>query len=126
MELNKIHHIAIINSDLNKSKHFYIDILGLELIREVYRKERDDYKLDLKIGDSEIELFIIKNRPARPSYPESYGLRHLAFKVDDIEGVVKELEAKGVKCEAIRLDEITNKRMTFFFDPDNQPLELHE
>ena len=126
MELNKIHHIAIINSDLNKSKHFYIDILGLELIREVYRKERDDYKLDLKIGDSEIELFIIKDRPARPSYPESYGLRHLAFKVDDIEGVVKELEAKGVKCEAIRLDEITNKRMTFFFDPDNQPLELHE
>ena len=126
MELKQIHHIAIINSDLNKSKHFYIDILGLELIREVYRKERDDYKLDLKIGDSEIELFIIKNRPARPSYPESYGLRHLAFKVDDIEGVVKELEAKGVKCEAIRLDEITNKRMTFFFDPDNQPLELHE
>ena len=126
MELNKTHHIAIINSDLNKSKHFYIDILGLELIREVYRKERDDYKLDLKIGDSEIELFIIKDRPARPSYPESYGLRHLAFKVDDIEGVVKELEAKGVKCEAIRLDEITNKRMTFFFDPDNQPLELHE
>ena len=126
MELNKIHHIAIINSDLNKSKHFYIDILGLELIREVYRKERDDYKLDLKIGDSEIELFIIKDRPARPSYPESYGLRHLAFKVDDIEVVVKELEAKGVKCEAIRLDEITNKRMTFFFDPDNQPLELHE
>ena len=108
MELNKIHHIAIINSDLNKSKHFYIDILGLE------------------IGDSEIELFIIKDRPARPSYPESYGLRHLAFKVDDIEVVVKELEAKGVKCEAIRLDEITNKRMTFFFDPDNQPLELHE
>ena len=126
MELNKIHHIAIINSDINKSKHFYIDILGLELIREVYRKERDDYKLDLKIGDSEIELFIIKDRPARPSYPESYGLRHLAFKVDDIEVVVKELEAKGVKCEAIRLDEITNKRMTFFFDPDNQPLELHE
>ena len=126
MELKQIHHIAIINSDLNKSKHFYIDILGLELIREVYRKERDDYKLDLKIGDSEIELFIIKNRPARPSYPESYGLRHLAFKVDDIEGVVKELETKGVKCEAIRLDEITNKRMTFFFDPDNQPLELHE
>ena len=126
MELNKIHHIAIINSDLNKSKHFYIDILGLELIREVYRKERDDYKLDLKIGDSEIELFIIKDRTARPSYPESYGLRHLAFKVDDIEVVVKELEAKGVKCEAIRLDEITNKRMTFFFDPDNQPLELHE
>ena len=126
MELKQIHHIAIINSDLNKSKHFYIDILGLELIREVYRKERDDYKLDLKIGDSEIELFIIKDRPARPSYPESYGLRHLAFKVDDIEGVVKELEAKGVKCEAIRLDEITNKRMTFFFDPDNQPLELHE
>ena len=126
MELKQIHHIAIINSDLNKSKHFYIDILGLELIREVCRKERDDYKLDLKIGDSEIELFIIKNRPARPSYPESYGLRHLAFKVDDIEGVVKELETKGVKCEAIRLDEITNKRMTFFFDPDNQPLELHE
>lgn len=126
MELKQIHHIAIINSDLNKSKHFYIDILGLELIREVYRKERDDYKLDLKIGDSEIELFIIKDRPARPSYPESYGLRHLAFKVDDIEVAVKELEAKGVKCEAIRLDEITNKRMTFFFDPDNQPLELHE
>lgn len=126
MHLKEIHHIAIINSNLEKSKHFYIDILGLKLIREVYRKERDDYKLDLQIGNCEIELFIIKDRPARQSYPESYGLRHLAFKVDDIEATVLELERQGVKCEAIRLDEITNKRMTFFFDPDNQPLELHE
>lgn len=126
MELNKIHHIAIIGSDYQKSKHFYVDLLGFKIIRENYRNERDDYKIDLKCGDSEIELFIIKNAPKRPSYPEALGLRHLAFYVEDVEAMVTQLNKKGIKTEPIRIDDYTNKKMTFFFDPDGLPLEIHE
>ena len=109
-----IHHIAIIGSDYEKSKHFYVDLLGFEIIRENYRKERDDYKIDLACGEQEIELFIIKDAPARVNYPEALGLRHLAFK------------AKGIATEPVRLDDYTGKKMTFFHDPDNLPLEIHE
>lgn len=126
MELNKIHHIAIIGSDYQKSKHFYVDLLGFKIIRENYRNERDDYKIDLKCGDLEIELFIIKNAPKRPSYPEALGLRHLAFYVEDVEATVTQLNKKGIKTEPIRIDDYTNKKMTFFFDPDGLPLEIHE
>lgn len=126
MELNKIHHIAIIGSDYQKSKHFYVDLLGFKIIRENYRNERDDYKIDLKRGDLEIELFIIKNAPKRPSYPEALGLRHLAFYVEDVEAMVTQLNKKGIKTEPIRIDDYTNKKMTFFFDPDGLPLEIHE
>lgn len=126
MELNKIHHIAIIGSDYQKSKHFYVDLLGFKIIRENYRNERDDYKIDLKRGDLEIELFIIKNAPKRPSYPEALGLRHLAFYVEDVEAMVTQLNQKGIKTEPIRIDDYTNKKMTFFFDPDGLPLEIHE
>ena len=126
MELNKIHHIAIIGSDYQKSKHFYVDLLGFKIIRENYRNERDDYKIDLKCGDLEIELFIIKNAPKRPSYPEALGLRHLAFYVEDVEAMVTQLNKKGIKTEPIRIDYYTNKKMTFFFDPDGLPLEIHE
>jgi glyoxylase I family protein len=126
MELNKIHHIAIIGSDYQKSKHFYVDLLGFKIIRENYRNERDDYKIDLKCGDLEIELFIIKNAPKRPSYPEALGLRHLAFYVEDVEAMVTQLNKKGIKTEPIRIDDYTNKKMTFFFDPDGLPLEIHE
>lgn len=126
MNLQKIHHVAIIASDYEKSREFYVEILGFEIIRENYRPARNDYKLDLQLSGCELELFGIAGSPNRLSYPEACGLRHLAFQVDDIEEAVRELEAKGVPCEPIRMDEFTGKRMTFFFDPDKLPLELHE
>ena len=126
MRLNKIHHIAIIASNYEVSKKFYTEILGLEVIREVYRKERDSYKLDLKLGYSEIELFSFPNAPVRPSYPEARGLRHLAFEVDNIDEAIAELNLHGIECEPIRIDEFTGKRFTFFEDPDKLPLELYE
>lgn len=126
MRLNKIHHIAIIASNYEVSKKFYTEILGLEVIREVYRKERDSYKLDLKLGDSEIELFSFPNAPVRPSYPEARGLRHLAFEVNNIDEAIAELNLHGIECEPIRIDEFTGKRFTFFEDPDKLPLELYE
>ena len=123
---NLIHHIAIIGSDYKKSKHFYVDLLGFNVIRENYRRERDDYKIHLACGEQEIELFIIKNAPARVNYPEALGLRHLAFKVDNVEEVVKELNARGIATESVRIDDYTGKKMTFFQDPDGLPLEIHE
>lgn len=126
MNLNTIHHIAIIVSDYEKSRDFYVNKLGFEVIRENYRPYRDDYKLDLKLGDCELEIFSGKNNPPRPSYPEACGLRHLAFKVENIEDVVKELVDMGIEVEDIRLDTFTENKMTFFHDPDGLPLELHE
>ncbi len=126
MNLNLIHHIAIIASNYEVSKNFYVNILGLKIIRENYRVDRDSYKLDLKIGNSEIELFSMPNAPERPSYPEACGLRHLAFCVDNIEEIVAELNANGINTEPIRIDEYTGKKFTFFSDPDGLPLELHE
>ena len=126
MNLSKVHHIAIIGSDYEKSKHFYVDLLGFKVIRENYRKARDDYKIDLQLDDLEIELFIVKNCPKRPSYPEAYGLRHLAFFTKSVEETAKELAVLGIECEPIRVDEYTGKKMTFFFDPDGLPLEIHE
>ncbi len=127
MDLNLIHHIAIIVSDYEKSKEFYINKLGFKVIRENYRQEKEDWKLDLKVNETtELEIFAPQNPPKRPSYPEACGLRHLAFKVDDIERTVEELRSLEIECEPIRVDEFTNKKMTFFFDPDGLPLELHE
>lgn len=126
MNLKKIHHVAIIASDYNKSKDFYVNLLGLKIIREVYREERDSYKLDLEIGDSQIELFSFKNSPKRPSYPEACGLRHLAFEVENIEKQVEELNKKGIEVEEIRIDEFTGRKFTFFNDPDDLPIELYE
>lgn len=126
MKLDRIHHVAIIASNYEKSKEFYVEKLGFEILRENYREARNDYKLDLKLGDCEIELFGISNAPKRPNYPEACGLRHLAFKVDCIEEVVAELKALGIETEPIRWDEYTNSKATFFKDPDGLPLELHE
>ena len=126
MGFDMIHHVAIIGSDYEKSRHFYVDLLGFEVIRENYRAERGDYKIDLKLGDCELELFIIPGRPNRPSYPEAYGLRHLAFKVKDVDKTVEWLNGLGIKTEPVRVDEFTNKKMTFFSDPDDLPLEIHE
>ena len=126
MNLKKVHHIAIIGSNYEKSKHFYVDLLGFSIIRENYRPERDDYKIDLQLDEIELELFIIKNCPKRPSYPEAYGLRHLALDINTVDDTVRELNKMGIITEPIRLDTYTGKKMTFFHDPDNLPLEIHE
>ena len=126
MKLTKVHHVAIIGSDYETSRHFYVDVLGFQVLREVYREERGDWMLNLKLDDLEIELFIMKDHPKRPSYPEAYGLRHLAFRVESVEDTVRELNAKGIRTEPIRTDTYTGEKMTFFSDPDGLPLELHE
>ena len=123
----KIHHIAIICSDYKISKNFYTEILGLNIIREVYREERKSYKLNLTIGDDYvIELFSFPNPPKRPSRPESCGLRHLAFAVENVEEKRAELLQKGLNCEEIRIDEFTDKKFFFIADPDDLPLEFYE
>lgn len=125
--LKNIHHIAIICSDYEVSKKFYTDILGLGIIAEHYRAERQSYKLDLKLGDQYvIELFSFPDPPKRPSRPEAAGLRHLAFAVNDIAIAVQHLHEHGIQTEPIRVDEFTGKRFTFFSDPDGLPLELYE
>ena len=127
MKLNRIHHVAIICSNYETSKAFYVDKLGLSVLSEVYREERNSYKLDLLIGDNyQIELFSFPNPPDRPSHPEAKGLRHLAFEVDNLEDCVSELITKGVAVEPIRVDPFTSKKFTFFQDPDGLPLELYE
>lgn len=127
LKINKIHHIAIIASDYQKSKHFYTETLGLQIVREVYREARDSYKLDLAIGENYvIELFSFPNPPARPSRPEACGLRHLAFEVEDVAAAKQNLEAKGIEVEDIRIDEFTGKKFTFFADPDDLPIEFYE
>jgi glyoxylase I family protein len=125
--LNRIHHVAIIASDYEKSKDFYVNILGLTVVNEVYRAERKSYKLDLSVGGLyQIELFSFVNPPARTSRPEAAGLRHLAFEVDSIDDVIRTLGERGVATEDVRVDEYTDKRFTFFADPDDLPIELYE
>jgi glyoxylase I family protein len=127
MKINKIHHIAVICSDYQKSKDFYVRILGLTPIIEVYRAERDSYKLDLEVnGQYQIELFSFPDPAVRPNYPEAAGLRHLAFEVDDVEEAVEYMKNHQVKVEDIRVDPVTNKKFTFFPDPDGLPIELYE
>lgn len=123
----KIHHIAIICSDYEVSKKFYTEVLGLNILREVYRAERQSYKLDLAIGNHYvIELFSFPDPPQRPSGPESCGLRHLAFAVVNVEQKRADLVLKGIDCEEIRTDEFTGKKFFFFRDPDDLPLEIYE
>lgn len=126
MYLNKLHHVAIICSDYEKAKDFYVSKLQLPLIREVYRPERRDYILTLLVGNTEIELFIMENPPHRVTNPEARGLRHLAFHVESIEPVIDWLNGMGIETEPVRVDPFTGGRMTFFRDPDGLPLELHE
>ena len=127
MIFDSIHHIAIIASDYSKAKDFYVNKLGLKINREVERKEREDFIIFLDGGENiEIELFIEKNPPKRLTRHEARGLRHLAFRVDDIYKSVEELKKRGIETEEIRIDPLNGKHMTFFFDPDGLPLELHE
>ena len=125
--LKAFHHVALICSDYARSKAFYTDVLGLEVIAETYREARDSWKLDLALpGGGQIELFTFPGAPPRPSRPEAQGLRHLAFAVDDVAAASRSLEAQGIEVEDIRTDELTGKRFTFFADPDGLPLELYE
>jgi glyoxylase I family protein len=126
MKLTDIHHIAIITSDYERTKHFYVDLLGFEIIRENYRTNKQDTKLDLRLGNAELEIFCVQNPPKRVTDPEACGLRHLAFAVENIEEIVAELNDLGIPTEPIRRDDYTGKKMTFFRDPDGLPLELHE
>lgn len=125
--LNRIHHISVICSSYKISKKFYTEVLGLEIIREIYRPDRESYKLDLALnGVFVIELFSFPSPPKRKSYPEAAGLRHLAFEVTSVEKAAEELKEKDIICEAIRKDENTGKKFTFFSDPDGLPIELYE
>lgn len=127
MKILRTHHIAIICSDYERSKTFYTQVLGFEIVAEVYRKERDSYKLDLQMPDGvQIELFSFPGSPKRPSYPEAQGLRHLAFEVENIDAAIRHIEAAHIKVEPVRVDPYTGKRFTFFADPDGLPLELYE
>ncbi|MCM3791204.1 VOC family protein [Domibacillus indicus] len=127
MNINKIHHAAIICSNYKRSKKFYTEILGLDIIAETYREERGSFKLDLRVGTADqIELFSFPGAPKRPSYPEAQGLRHLAFEVGDIDEAICKLEKQGVTVEPVRIDKGTGQRFTFFHDPDGLPLELYE
>lgn len=124
--LTGLHHVAIIASDYDRSKAFYVDALGFTILREVWRAERQSWKCDLVIDGAQIELFTFPGAPPRPSHPEAMGLRHLAFTVDDLDAEVARLAGHGIVCEAIRVDEHTGQRFTFFADPDGLPLELYE
>ncbi|PHM06541.1 SMU1112c/YaeR family gloxylase I-like metalloprotein [Nostoc sp. 'Peltigera malacea cyanobiont' DB3992] len=127
MKTTGIHHVAIICSDYDRSKRFYVEILGFSIIQETFRAQRNSYKLDLRVGENaQIELFSFPNPPERASKPEACGLRHIAFQVDDVEQTVFYLKSKGLEVENIRVDEITGKKFTFFKDPDNLPLEIYE
>lgn len=127
MKLSSIHHIAIIVSDIEKAREFYVQKLGFEVIRENYRAERGDWKLDLRVDEhTELEIFAEKNSPKRVNRPEACGLRHLAFRVESVEETVKELKSLGIECEPVRFDTYTKDKMTFFHDPDGLPIEIHE
>jgi glyoxylase I family protein len=127
LKLNRVHHIAIICSDYERSKQFYSEVLGLRIVQEVFRKERNSYKLDLEVaGQYQIELFSFPNPPARPSRPEAAGLRHMAFEVDNIDEAIRHVNTYDVITEPIRIDEFTDKRFTFFADPDGLPIEFYE
>jgi len=127
MNIKAIHHVAILTDDYERSKRFYTEVLGFEIVEESYREARCSYKLDLAIaGRYQVELFSFPDFRERASYPEAKGLRHLAFAVDDVEAAAQELRDKGVAVEAVRVDELTKKKFVFFTDPNGQPLELYE
>ena len=122
----KLHHIAIICSNYEKSKDFYTSILGFTVLHEEYRSERRSYKADLSLNDIDLELFSFPNPPKRLSYPESCGLRHIAFETNNFDEEIAALKEKGVETEVVRVDAVTGKKFTFFKDPDGLPIELYE
>jgi glyoxylase I family protein len=123
---DRIHHIAIICGDYEKSKRFYCDVLGFRILAENFREVRRSWKCDLRNGDTQIELFHFEDAPPRPSRPEATGLRHLAFAVSKLEDAVAYVKAAGVEVEDVRTDPYTGSRFTFFADPDGLPIEIYE
>ncbi|WP_431025004.1 SMU1112c/YaeR family gloxylase I-like metalloprotein [Halomonas sp. H5] len=127
LPLAGIHHVALITADYPRAKHFYLEVLGAEVIRETYRPERGSHKLDLCLAPGiRLELFSFPDPPERPSYPEACGLRHLALATPDLEACIAGLQAKGITPEAVRVDALTGARFAFFSDPDGTPIELYE
>ena len=126
MFIEKQHHIAVICSDWDKARAFYIEKLGFEMYREVWRPEQQDYLRMLRLGETVLEIFIKPDAPQRVNNPEAQGLRHLAFHVEDIVPAVAWLNSLGIETEPIREDKVNGGRFTFFKDPDGLPLELHE
>ena len=126
MLFSQMHHVAIIVSDYEKAKEFYVEKLGFPILRENYRPDKGDWKLDLQFGDGELEIFAIPDAPARPSEPEARGLRHLSFRVDSVEAAIKQLEALDIPCGPILWDAYSQRHYAFFQDPEGLPLELHE
>ena len=124
--LKKQHHIAIISSSWEKAKDFYVDKLGFQLTREVYRPAQDDYLRMLQLGETTLELFIRPDAPQRVNNPEALGLRHLAFRVEDAVAAAAWLNSRGIETEPIREDLVNGGKFTFFKDPDGLPLEIHE
>ena len=125
LALSGVHHVALIGSDYARSRRFYTEVLGLAVVLETYRTERQSYKLDLALPDgTQIELFSFPEAPPRPSYPEACGLRHLALRVRDLEASLQALEAHGVAAEPVRMDPFTGCPFTFIADPDGLPIEL--
>ena len=127
MKLNRVHHVAVLCSDYERSLTFYRDVLGLQVLSEHYRTERQSYKTDLALnGVFVVELFSFPNPPQRVTNPEAAGLRHLAFEVDDVDAARSEVMEKGVPCEQVRIDQLSGKKFVFCFDPDNLPIEFYE
>lgn len=126
MKLDHMHHVAIIVSDYEKTKEFYVEKLGLPILRDNPRPDKGDRKLDLQFGDGELEIFVVPDAAARPDSPQTLGIPHLAFRVDNIQEAAADLAAKGIACDPIRMDPYSQKPYMFFHDPDGLPLELHE
>ncbi|WP_439424935.1 VOC family protein [Oenococcus alcoholitolerans] len=126
MNIKGLNHIAIIAGDLKKTRIFYENILGFSENSCHSRPEKHDTILNVSKADIQLEIFIKKEAPKRPTFPEAKGLRHLAFSVDDVKQTAVFLQKQGVKVEKIRLDDFNGKKMTFCFDPDGLPIELHE
>ena len=126
MVLGKQHHIAVISSDWEKAREFYIEKLGFQMIREVYRPAQNDYLRMLQLGETTLELFIRPDAPQRVNNPEAMGLRHLAFRVEDAVAAAAWLTERGIETEPIREDLVNGGKFTFFKDPDGLPPEIHE
>ena len=125
---SNIHHIAIIGTDYQKTKEFYVEKLGFKVISEYNRKNKNDIIINVQQGNLVLEIFIKEDAPPRPKIPnpEHSGLRHLAFKVNDVEAVLEKFDELDIVYEELRYDDFDNRKMAFFFDPDGLPLEIHE